>query len=95
MKIAADHFKEFGNSEDICCPRCGKHVYMKLFKATNGIGPLGISLYDLNVQLFAFCPECGAFYTVDEEITRRAAKSRSNNYSMVNEKNIIYLRDLK
>lgn len=95
MKIAADNIKEFGNTEDICCPRCGKHVYMNLLKATNGIGVLNVSLLDFNVDLFAICPECNSMFAVDKDIAKRAGKEKSNNYSMINEKNITFIKDLK
>ena len=38
MKIAADNIKDFGTTEAILCPRCGKNVFMQLLKATNGVG---------------------------------------------------------
>lgn len=95
MKIAADSIKEFGNTESIKCPRCGETVYMNLLKASNGIGVFGISLLDYNCDLFAICPKCNALYSVDSDIAKRAGKAKSNNYSMVNEANITFLRDLK
>lgn len=94
MKIAADNIKEFGNTEDIICPKCGKHVYMNLLKATNGLGVFNVPLLTVNVDVFAICPECSAMFAVDNKISNKM-KGASNNYTMVNEKNITYIRDLK
>ena len=95
MKLAADNIKEFGNTEDIICPKCGKHVYMNLLKATNGIGIFNVSLVNFNIDLFAVCPECSAMFKVRDDIAQRAGKEKSNNYTMVNEKVLEYIRDLK
>ncbi len=95
MKFSADNIKEFGNTEDIVCPRCGKHVYMNLLKASNGLGVFNVSLINYNVDLFAICPECKSMFAVNKDIAARAGKEKSNNYSMVNEKNITFLKELK
>lgn len=95
MKIAADNIKEFGNTESITCPRCGKNVYMNLLKATNGLGVFNVALINFNVDLFAICPECNSMFAVDKDIAAKAGKEKSNNYSMVNEKNITFIKDLK
>ncbi len=95
MKLAADHIKNFGVTESITCPQCQKPVFMNILKASNGVGAFGISLYDYNHDLFVICPECMALYSVDREIAKRAGKEKSNNYSMINEGNITFIRTLK
>lgn len=95
MHISADKIQEFGATEEIKCPRCGKAVNMNLLRATNGLGVFNVSLVNLNVDLFAICPECNSLFAVDDSIAKRAGKSNSNNFMMVNEKNIKFLRELK
>ncbi|NLL63549.1 MAG: hypothetical protein GX241_04820 [Ruminococcaceae bacterium] len=95
MNLLADNIKDFGITEDIICPRCKATVYMNILKASNGIGFLGFKLYDFKIDLFTICPECNALYSVDSEIAKRAGKERSNNYTMINEGNITFVRDLK
>lgn len=95
MKLAADHIRNFGVTEDIICPQCHKTVYMNILKASNGVGAFGISLYDYNHDLFVICPECMALYSVDHDIAERAGKEKSNNFTMINEGNITFIRTLK
>ncbi|MCR4747748.1 MAG: hypothetical protein K5836_04685 [Clostridiales bacterium] len=95
MHISADKIQEFGLTESIKCPRCGKDVYMKLLKATNGLGVFNVSLVNLNIDLFAICPECNSMFTVDDSIAKRAGKNNSNKFTMINDKNIKFLRELK
>ena len=95
MHISADKIQEFGATEEIKCPRCGKSVNMNLLRATNGLGVFNVSLVNLNVDLFAICPECNSLFAVDDSIAKRAGKSNSNNFMMVNEKNLKFLRELK
>ncbi|MBR6479274.1 MAG: zinc-ribbon domain-containing protein [Clostridia bacterium] len=95
MHLSADKIQEFGNTEAITCPKCGKSVYMNLLKATNGIGVFNVSLVNINTDLFAICPECQSLFSVNKDISKRATKSKSNNFTMVNEKNITFIRELK
>ena len=95
MHISADKIQEFGLTESIKCPRCGKDVYMKLLKATNGLGVFNVSLVNLNIDLFAICPECNSMFTVDDSIAKRAGKNNSNQFTMINDKKIKFLRELK
>lgn len=96
MKIAADNIKEFGTTEAIICPRCGKSVYMQLLKATNGVGVLNVPLLTFNIDLFAICPECSSMFAVNNDIAKKIGSSnKTNKYSMVNEKNITFLKDLE
>ncbi len=95
MKIAADNIKDFGTTEAIICPRCGKNVFMQLLKATNGVGVLNVPLLTFNVEVFAICPECSSMFAVNNDVAKKIGGGKTNKYSMINEKNITFLRDLK
>ncbi len=95
MKIAADNIKDFGTTEAIVCPRCGKNVFMQLLKATNGVGVLNVPLLTFNVEVFAICPECSSMFAVNDDIAKKIGSGKTNKYSMINEKNITFIRDLK
>ncbi len=94
MKFSADNIKEFGTTEAIKCPKCGNTVYMNLLKATNGLGIFNVSLLTVNVDVFAICPSCSAMFAVDNKISNKLSAAQ-NNYTMINEKNITFIRDLK
>ena len=95
MKLSVDKIEEYANSEAIVCPNCKKNVYMKLLRAENSLGVLNIPLLTVNTDVFAICPECSALFTLNKNIAKTAAKNKSNNFTMINDANLTFVRVLK
>ena len=80
MKKTADAIGIFGESNQIACPQCGNKVHMKVLRASNGVGLFGISLYNVNHDLFAICPKCAALFSVDRAISKTEAKETGKRF---------------
>ena len=78
MKKTAEAIGNFGETNPIACPQCGKSVRMQVLRATNGVGLFGISLYNVNQDLFAICPQCDALFSVDRNVSKITAKEKGN-----------------
>lgn len=78
MKKTVDAIGKFGESKAILCPQCGKEVQMQLLRSSNGVGIFGIGVLNYKHDLFAICPDCGALYGVDREVSRIEARDTLN-----------------
>ncbi len=94
MKKTADAIGNFGETKQITCPKCENAVHMQVLRASNGVGLFGISLYNVNHDLFTICPDCGALFSVDREVSKVEAKETNNQYVGIAAEDLTYQQTL-
>ncbi|MDD6806873.1 MAG: zinc-ribbon domain-containing protein [Oscillospiraceae bacterium] len=94
MKINADGFKTFGQTENLVCPKCKNIVNMQILKSSSGLGIFNIPIYEYQVELFTICPNCGGVFAVNKETSKLAGNEKSNKYNCISEARLKHVKDI-
>lgn len=85
MRLNADKFQTFGQTEILYCPECKQPVNMTLLKSSSALGVMGIPVLQYKVELFSLCPACGTVFAVSEDAAKRVGGNNTNKANTISE----------